>query len=75
VTEVLTVARNKGNLSPLRKKLHVVKGYESNELMVDITIAMGIAESTLRAKGTGNSNATAISDKCRRFQAGNWFPE
>jgi hypothetical protein len=24
-------------------------------------------------KETGNCNATAISEKCRRFQAGNWF--
>jgi hypothetical protein len=25
-------------------------------------------------KETGNRNATAVSEKCRRFQAGNWFP-
>jgi hypothetical protein len=26
-------------------------------------------------KETGNRNATGISEKCRRFQAGNWFPD
>jgi hypothetical protein len=26
-------------------------------------------------KETGNRNATAVSKKCRRFQAGNWFPD
>jgi hypothetical protein len=26
-------------------------------------------------KETGNCNATSISEKNRRFQAGNWFPD
>jgi hypothetical protein len=26
-------------------------------------------------KETGNRTATAIAEKCRRFQAGNWFPD
>jgi hypothetical protein len=26
-------------------------------------------------KETGNRNATAISEKNRRFQPGNWFPD
>jgi hypothetical protein len=26
-------------------------------------------------KETGNRNATSISEKCRRFPAGNWFPD
>jgi hypothetical protein len=26
-------------------------------------------------KETGNRNSTAVSEKYRRFQAGNWFPD
>jgi hypothetical protein len=28
-----------------------------------------------KGEGTPRKLATAISEKCRRFQAGNWFPD
>jgi hypothetical protein len=38
----------------------------------DVTVRLRKGEGT---KETGNRNATAISEKNRRFQAGNWFPD
>jgi hypothetical protein len=34
----------------------------------------GISFGRGQTKGIVNRNATAISEKSRRFQAGNWFP-
>jgi hypothetical protein len=59
---VLTVVRNKGKLLPLKKKLHVIRGYKSDELMLDIANAMGTTEATLR---TTRKQAEEILERCK----------
>jgi hypothetical protein len=58
-------ARNKGNTLPLRKKLDVIKRYERNELTVDIAIAIGIPESTLR---TIKKQAEKVMESCKNAE-------
>jgi hypothetical protein len=56
------------NVMNCQKKLSFV-------LSVDIFIIIIRLHGGGHTKVTGNCNATAISKKNRRFQAGNWFPD
>jgi hypothetical protein len=69
VSEVTTSLRNqKGELSGKGTTSYVVC---AGKAATSYWAALGRGN----AKETGNCNATAISGKIRRFQAGNWLPD